>query len=59
MIFDVPVIGILRNVKDYFKAGAKAVGVSSALFGTQALKDKNIEKLAVNVKKFIGNCREC
>ena len=44
-----------NNVKEYFKAGAKAVGVSSSLFGKEALAEKNIKKLTKNVKTFIGS----
>ncbi|MFH2059212.1 MAG: bifunctional 4-hydroxy-2-oxoglutarate aldolase/2-dehydro-3-deoxy-phosphogluconate aldolase [Pseudomonadota bacterium] len=42
-----------ENIQDYFKAGAQAVGVSSALFGKDALATKDIEKLTENVKQFI------
>ncbi|MFH2092328.1 MAG: bifunctional 4-hydroxy-2-oxoglutarate aldolase/2-dehydro-3-deoxy-phosphogluconate aldolase [Pseudomonadota bacterium] len=47
-----------ENINDYFKAGVQAVGVSSALFGKEALALKNLEALSVNVKKFIHCCRQ-
>ena len=47
------------NVKEYFAAGAAAVGVSTSLFGRQALADQNIEEIAQNVKKFIALCPDC
>ncbi|MBU0483554.1 MAG: 2-dehydro-3-deoxyphosphogluconate aldolase [Proteobacteria bacterium] len=46
------------NLDQYFKAGAVAVGVSSSLFGKEALRQKNMVELAANVKKFIGHCHE-
>lgn len=39
----------------YFEAGARSVGVSSALFGKVAIEEKNIKELTKNVKKFIRN----
>jgi len=45
----------IDTVGDYFRAGARAVGVSSALFGKEALAEKNIKKLTKNVKNFIGS----
>ena len=45
------------NLAAYFEAGAAAVGVSSALFGKEALAQKNIPALAAQVKKFIEQCR--
>jgi 2-dehydro-3-deoxyphosphogluconate aldolase/(4S)-4-hydroxy-2-oxoglutarate aldolase len=47
------------NLKEYFEAGSKAVGVSESLFGREALKDKNLEALAGNVKNFIERCLDC
>ncbi len=44
----------LANVADYFAAGVKAVGVSSSLFGKEALQTRNLPQLAENVKKFIA-----
>jgi 2-dehydro-3-deoxyphosphogluconate aldolase/(4S)-4-hydroxy-2-oxoglutarate aldolase len=46
-----------ETVKDYFNAGACAVGVSSALFGKKALASEDLETLFENVKKFINCCR--
>lgn len=40
----------------YFAAGAAAVGVSSSLFGKQALQTHDIDRLADNVRKFISRC---
>jgi len=45
-----------KNVREYFDAGARAVGASSALFGKSALKDKDLKKLSENVRKFIKAC---
>lgn len=45
-----------ENLRDYFAAGSAAVGVSSSLFGTQALKEKNLSMLTDNVKNFIEQC---
>ncbi len=46
----------LENLADYFAAGVAAVGVSSALFGQQALVEKNLSLLTDNVKHFIEKC---
>lgn len=55
----VAVGGVNReNIDAYFQAGAKAVGVSSALFGKKALEEKNINQLTKNVKNFIGSIRK-
>ena len=48
----------LDNLGDYFVAGAKAVGVSSSLFGKDALQDKNLDKLEKNVSMFIERCHK-
>ncbi|MCB2183739.1 MAG: bifunctional 4-hydroxy-2-oxoglutarate aldolase/2-dehydro-3-deoxy-phosphogluconate aldolase [Desulfobulbaceae bacterium] len=54
----VAVGGVSReNVGEYFNAGAKGVGVSSALFGRKALAQQNIDELAENVKKFMQYCQ--
>ncbi len=51
--------GVTRdNVADYFAAGVKAVGVSGALFGSQAICDQDIKQLSKNVKTFIEICSE-
>lgn len=44
------------NIGDYFKAGVKAVGASTSLFGRAALENKNIEDISQNVKKFVNLC---
>lgn len=48
----------LKNLPEYFEAGAAAVGVSTSLFGGKALREKNLPELALNVKNFIDRCRE-
>lgn len=45
------------NLQDYFAAGAAAVGVSTSLFGGKALREKNLDRIGQNVKKFIEHCR--
>ena len=42
----------VENLNEYIKAGVQAVGVSTSLFGRQALKDKDINSLTQNVKDF-------
>lgn len=50
----VAVGGVSRgNVADYFAAGARAVGVSTSLFGKRALAGKDLAELTANVKDFI------
>ncbi len=44
------------NLRDYFDAGARAVGAGSALFGKTALKEKDLETLTGNVRAFIEAC---
>jgi 2-dehydro-3-deoxyphosphogluconate aldolase/(4S)-4-hydroxy-2-oxoglutarate aldolase len=44
------------NVGDYFAAGAFAVGVSSALFGNDFLRQKNPEQVAASVRHFLASC---
>jgi 2-dehydro-3-deoxyphosphogluconate aldolase/(4S)-4-hydroxy-2-oxoglutarate aldolase len=44
------------NVNEYFDAGVRAVGVSTSLFGQTALKDRNLEEIALNIRKFIALC---
>lgn len=48
----------LNNVQEYFNAGAKAVGVSKALFGHRALMEKNLAAIGKNVGTFLGLCPE-
>jgi 2-dehydro-3-deoxyphosphogluconate aldolase/(4S)-4-hydroxy-2-oxoglutarate aldolase len=45
-----------ENMNDYFDAGVRAVGVSTSLFGRTALKDRNLEEIALNIRKFIALC---
>ena len=53
----VAVGGVERdNLAQYFAAGATAVGVSSSLFGKQALAEKNLNMLTKNVKEYIALC---
>jgi len=47
----------LANIPEYLGAGATAVGVSTSLFGTRALQEKNLDLLGQNVKNFIEHCR--
>ena len=46
----------LDNIKEYFAAGARAVGASSSLFGKKALMDHDLDGIAQNVKKFLAHC---
>ena len=46
----------LENLRDYFDAGVKAVGASSALLGSAALKGKDLKKIYEHVKKFVEAC---
>lgn len=46
----------LNNVQKYFKAGAKAVGVGSALFGRRAFMEKDLSAIGKNVQAFIDLC---
>ena len=48
----------INNLDEYFNAGVTAVGVSTSLFGSKALSEKNLEQLGHNVKNFIDHCRE-
>lgn len=50
----VAVGGVTReNTKSYLRAGAKAVGVGTTLFGKTALARRRPEEIAANVKDFI------
>ena len=44
------------NIKEYFEAGAMAVGAGSSLFGRNALMERNLEEIAKNVNTFITLC---
>lgn len=46
----------LDNLAAYFTAGATAVGVSTSLFGREALANRDIGQLGAHVKKFIEQC---
>jgi 2-dehydro-3-deoxyphosphogluconate aldolase/(4S)-4-hydroxy-2-oxoglutarate aldolase len=49
--------GVTReNLKAYFGAGARAVGVSTSLFGKEALARRDLAALARNVKEFVEAC---
>ena len=59
---DIPLVAVggvsIGNLKEYFKAGAKAVGVGASLFGAQTLRERNIEKISANVKMFMNHCNQ-
>ena len=44
------------NLEEYFKAGARAVGVGASLFGRKALMEHDLAELAKNVANFINLC---
>jgi 2-dehydro-3-deoxyphosphogluconate aldolase/(4S)-4-hydroxy-2-oxoglutarate aldolase len=46
----------LENAPEYFAAGAAGVGVSSSLFGLEALMERDIDSLSENVGKFLARC---
>lgn len=46
----------LENLSDYFDAGVRAVGASSALFGKTALKEKDLKKITEHVRQFVAAC---
>ncbi|MBI4847056.1 MAG: bifunctional 4-hydroxy-2-oxoglutarate aldolase/2-dehydro-3-deoxy-phosphogluconate aldolase [Nitrospirae bacterium] len=46
----------LNNIKEYFAAGARAVGASTSLFGRKALMEHDLGEIAQHVKKFIALC---
>lgn len=46
------------SVDDYFTAGVNGVGVSTALFGKDVLRQRDLPALGRNVKKFIDHCRQ-
>lgn len=49
----------ISNLGDYFAAGAVGVGVSSALFGAEALAAKNPAQVAENVSSFVMALNDC
>jgi 2-dehydro-3-deoxyphosphogluconate aldolase/(4S)-4-hydroxy-2-oxoglutarate aldolase len=46
----------VENLRDYFDAGVRAVGASSALFGKTSVKEHDLKKLSEHVRKFIEAC---
>lgn len=44
------------NIGEYFAAGTTAVGVGASLFGSRALKERDMQSLAENVNFFIKSC---
>ncbi len=48
----------LDNIREYFAAGARAVGASTSLFGRKAMMERDPEEIAQNVKKFVALCPE-
>lgn len=57
---NIPLVAVggidLDNISDYFAAGVRAVGASTSLFGRKALKDRDLDEIARNVKYFIHLC---
>jgi 2-dehydro-3-deoxyphosphogluconate aldolase/(4S)-4-hydroxy-2-oxoglutarate aldolase len=54
----VAVGGVTReNAGAYLKAGARAVGVGSSLFGSQAIAQQRPEEILLNVKSFLEQAR--
>jgi 2-dehydro-3-deoxyphosphogluconate aldolase/(4S)-4-hydroxy-2-oxoglutarate aldolase len=53
----VPLVAVggvtMENVGDYLRAGARAVGVGTSLFGRQAIADQLPEDIVFNVKSFL------
>lgn len=58
----VPLVAVggvdLENMEAYFTAGASAVGVSAALFGSEALRRRDAAELGKNVTRFLARCRD-
>jgi len=53
----VAVGGVTReNLREYFDAGVRAVGASSALFGKTSVREKDLKKLSEHVRKFVEAC---
>ena len=44
------------NIREYFEAGVAAVGVSTSLFGIEAMEERNLDKIGNNVNFFISLC---
>ena len=49
----------MENLADYFKAGVSGVGVSSALFGSVALAEKDSGQVGLNVGSFVVALEDC
>ncbi len=47
------------NLENYFKAGASGVGVSSSLFGSEALAEKDSSQVGENVRNFVMALGDC
>lgn len=45
------------NVKEYFTAGAAAVGVGTTLFGKQALIDRSVAAVGDHVQRFLNRIK--
>lgn len=58
---DLPLVAVggvtLDNLAAYFAAGVRGVGVSTSLFGGEALQQKDALAIGRNVKIFIEHCR--
>lgn len=44
----------LNNLRDFFAAGAVAVGVGNSLFGQAALAERDLLGLAANIRRFLA-----
>ena len=57
---DIPLVAVggvkSEDLAAYFAAGVNAVGVSSSLFGREALNEKKLKELTKNVKTYISLC---
>lgn len=56
---DIPLVAVggvtHANLQDYFGAGVQAVGVSTGLFGKEALQKKDIIALTENIRSFTSS----
>jgi len=56
---DLPLVavgGVSReNLGEYLAAGARGVGVGSALFGSESLREERTDRLAENIRTFLGS----
>ena len=48
----------LETLDAYFAAGVNGVGVSTSLFGKEALEQKDLPSIGRNVKKFLDHCHQ-